>query len=403
MTYNHHIGLQTERSRKLFLIGAAIAVGATIAMAAIMKPASALSEVIVTPSNTQGWSTADTNSGGTVSFAFDTTAPGSPHVGALKLTTDASNPSRAQYVHTANIALSSVTELSYQTKQNSASFPAGLPSYQLVLDTDGDLTNSTGFTTMVYEPYNNFGNAAVHNGQWQSWDVAAGTFWSSRNVAAENANGGLTAGAGGAPFYSLASLKAKYPNAVVTAYGINVGTYNPSYNVEADLFNFNGTTYNFEAVVAAGEITSPTSGEHVSGTLNLAANYVDNESTNTDGVQWAVRAGTCAASTGTVFGNVDGKNSVFSWDDNNFSATLDVRNVTPGEYCFVFNPVDDAGQPNVRVTQTFYIDPFYASVKDECKNNGWRTLHDSSDNLFKNQGQCVASVVANDRASFKRQ
>jgi hypothetical protein len=36
------------------------------------------------------------------------------------------------------------------------------------------------------------------------------------------------------------------PNAVVVGFGVNIGTFNPSYNVYTDLFDFNGTTYDFE-------------------------------------------------------------------------------------------------------------------------------------------------------------
>jgi len=60
---------------------------------------------------------------------------------------------------------------------------------------------------------------------------------------------GLTAGAGGAPFYTLANLKTNCPNATVVGFGVNIGSNNPSYNVETDLVNFNGTTYNFEPYV----------------------------------------------------------------------------------------------------------------------------------------------------------
>ncbi len=190
----------------------------------------------------------------------------------------------------------------------------------------------------------------------------------------------------------------------IRAFAINVGDTSTSdtglagYLDNVVVNDSNGVvTYDFEPVVAHGEITSPTAGQHVSGTLNLAATYQDNETTNPDGVQWAVREGTCAAGTSTVFGNVDGHSDEFTWTDNDFSSTLDVRNVTPGEYCFIFNPVDDPGQPNVRETQTFYIDQYYAQAKTDCKNGGWITLHDENDGSFKNQGQCVAYVNHNDQ------
>jgi hypothetical protein len=69
--------------------------------------------------------------------------------------------------------------------------------------------------------------------------------WSSRTYTGAG-NCAVTAGAGGAPFYTLAGIKAACPNATAIAFGVNVGTNNPSYNVETDLVNFNGTAYNFE-------------------------------------------------------------------------------------------------------------------------------------------------------------
>jgi hypothetical protein len=56
----------------------------------------------------------------------------------------------------------------------------------------------------------------------------------------------VTSGQGGPPFYTLATLKVQCPNAVVLSIGINVGNYNPDYNINVDGIAFNGTTFNFE-------------------------------------------------------------------------------------------------------------------------------------------------------------
>lgn len=228
------------KKRILSTFSTAIAsLGLLVAMVPGLASAEA-SQVIVTPSNTQGWSTADTRPGGTVNYVNDTTAPGDPHNGALQLTTDATTTSKAQYLHEANMALSDVNDLSYYTEQNSASFVGGDASYQLLVDLNGNADG--GFTTLVYEPYE---NGVVTPGAWQSWDVSSGQFWSSRSFS----DGGtcvVTAGAGGAPFYTLADLQTTCPDAVVEGFGVNIGSNNPSYDVETDLVNFNGTTYNFE-------------------------------------------------------------------------------------------------------------------------------------------------------------
>jgi hypothetical protein len=226
--------------RKVLVMAAAAAVSLVAVSAA------SAATVVVTPTNTHGWSTADTNAGGAVNFVADATAPGR---GALQLTTDGTNAARAQYMHAASTALSSVTELSYEAKQNSASFAQGDPSYQLPVCLDGVVAgNCVGFTTLVYEPY---WNGAVVTGTWQNWDVDAGQLWSSRTYS--NGSCSVVNGAGGPPFYTLAGLTAACPNAVVAGFGVNVGTYNPGYDVEADLVDFNVTTYDFEPYEVASE------------------------------------------------------------------------------------------------------------------------------------------------------
>ena len=229
-----------------------LAVSALSALSLVVAPfaQAATSTVIVRPSNTQGWSSSDTRSNGTVSFVSDSSAPlGS---GALSLVTGASTASpsqdKAQYMHTTNTPLNDVSTLSYYTKQISASFEAGLPSYQLPTCLYGVTstgcvpspnTNGKSFTTFVYEPYVNEGNAAVQHNVWQKWNVSAGKFWSTRTE-------GILTASQGTYTYDLNQLKAGFPNAVVVGFGVNVGSNNPNYNTETDAFVFNDVTYDFE-------------------------------------------------------------------------------------------------------------------------------------------------------------
>ena len=215
------------------LFGVAAFAAASIAFAA--------STVLVTPTNTQGWSTADTRTGGAVNYVVDATSPAG--VGALQLTTDLTTTAKAQYMHAASGSIADVTELSYYTKQNSALFAGGAPSYQLPVYLQG---GTAGFTTLVYEPYQ---NGTVVNGLWQQWDVDEGQFWSSRTVTCSN--GGVIAGGGGAPFYTLAQIQTMCPEAVVAGFGVNIGSNNPGYDVETDLVSFNETAYDFEPYVVA--------------------------------------------------------------------------------------------------------------------------------------------------------
>jgi len=217
---------------------------AALGLSAVM----AATTVVVTPTNTQGWSTADASPGGAVNYVVDASTPSG--AGALQLTTDASATAKEQYLHATNTSLSTVTDLSYYTKQNA---PAGLvadPSYQVVTCLNGAPvgTSCPGFTTLVFEPYQG-GEGPIVTGTWQKWDVNSGLFWSTRTVTCSN--GTIAGSPGGPAVYTLTQIKTACPNAVVAAFGVDVGSNNPGYNVETDLVNFNGTTYDFEPFTVA--------------------------------------------------------------------------------------------------------------------------------------------------------
>jgi hypothetical protein len=223
--------------RKPSLLIALLAIfGAAVVLP--FTPVFSATTIVVTPTNQQGWSTADTRPGGSVSFVVDATTPAG--CGALQLTTDATTTSKAQYLHSENTPLSGVTELSYYTKQVSGPSFAD-PSYQVIAFLNG---GTAGFTTLVFEPYQNAQLGVIVPNVWQSWDVDSGLFWSTRTVTCSG--GTIVGSAGGPATYTLADVKAICPSAVVAGYGVNIGTNNPLYNVETDLFNFNGTIFDFE-------------------------------------------------------------------------------------------------------------------------------------------------------------
>jgi hypothetical protein len=112
------------------------------------------------------------------------------------------------------------------------------------------------------------------------------------------------------------------------------------------------------------EITSPSVGENVFGLVSFDASYTD-EDANYDPVLWAIRQGTCDAGIGTVFGNVDGHSDTFSWDGTTFHAEANVSGWTPGMYCFVFNPQEDAGAANIRLTRAFEVVD-YSTLLGSC-------------------------------------
>jgi hypothetical protein len=241
-----HINVHTKVKAGLKAIaatGAATIAGLTVAVAMPLAAGAADSQVIVTSDNTHGWSTADTNTGGDVKFITDSTAPGDPDKGALQLTTDATTAAKAQYMHlaSANTQLSDVTDLSYYTKQNAPAGTIADASYQLPVFLNG---GTSGFSTLVYEPYQNPTQGTITNGEWQQWDVDQGLFWSTRTVTCSN--GTINGTPGGPATYTLAQVNSICPEAVVIGFGVNIGSNNPSYDVETDLVRFNDTTYNFE-------------------------------------------------------------------------------------------------------------------------------------------------------------
>jgi hypothetical protein len=155
--------------RKLNLTLLSLAVAA---VAFLMAPSAlAATTIVVTPTATHGWSTADTRPGGAVNFVVDGTAPSG--VGALQLTTDLTTTSKAQYLNSTSTALADVSSLSYYTKQNAPAGPVADPSYQLVTYLNG---GTAGFSTLVFEPYQNPLEGPIVPGAWQSWDVDNGLF-----------------------------------------------------------------------------------------------------------------------------------------------------------------------------------------------------------------------------------
>lgn len=142
------------------------------------------------------------------------------------------------------------------------------------------------------------------------------------------------------------------------------------------------------------EITSPSSGQDVYGSVDFNAYLDDND---VDSIQWAVRKGACTAGVGTVFGNVDGHHDIATMDTSDlshqtFSFTGDMSTLDPGNYCFVYNPVEDPGESNVRKTVEFNLLMQPPTNMNRCKKDGWMSFGNPH---FKNQGDCVSWVQAN--------
>jgi hypothetical protein len=150
----------------------------------------------------------------------------------------------------------------------------------------------------------------------------------------------------------------------------------------------------------SAEITAPVLNEDVYGSVDFSAYLNDDD---VDAIQWAVRQGTCEAGVGTVFGNVDGHSDVATIDQTDLSNQTflfvgDMSSLPLGTYCFVYNPMEDNGETDIRKTVEFNLveAPInYPTDKEEYKKGGWRLFNNPE---FRNQGQCISYIQANERA-----
>lgn len=324
--------------------------------------------------------------------------PGTPPngTGSVEFTLG-SSPNDRKNIATYQFAgtpLASITEMSYVAYSHSGvAGPNEAPFFNFNVDFNG---SNSWQKRLVYVPSANMGS--VPQDSWNTYDVVNGgnALWTWSGYAG---NGNKWPDGNTSQYRTWNDIKTAFPSASVLStdswLGIRVGEPGPSgYTGNVDAFTIGTsagtTTYDFEKVhPTSGQILKPQADHHYTKTLHLKATYSDGQAPNNDGVQWAVRKGTCAANTGTVFGNVDGHHDGYNWDGSTFTATLDIRASDPGQYCFVFNPVDGPGQSDVRLTRTFYIDAYVPHSKDDCKHGGWKTYVKPA---FRNQGQCVSYV-----------
>ena len=147
--------------------------------------ASASSTVVVTPSDVGiSWFTADTRAPGTGTFV---TGPATPPYGggSFELVTSA-NEAKVQLLTDLydGTRLSDIDGIGYSTYRDPASTGgiATVVSLNLRVDLDG---NGTSDVYVVYEPYQDQGNAAVLTDEWQDWDAYAGgsaKWWINNNA-----------------------------------------------------------------------------------------------------------------------------------------------------------------------------------------------------------------------------
>jgi len=253
LKYDIRTGVKKIKTKTALAISGATMASAGLVLAVAMPLAAkaAPSTLVVTPTNTQGWSTsaldgADNRGAGDVSFTSQFGAPSGFGVGSLKLSTT-TGADKAQIVHgaPAGTLLSDVQNIGYSTYRSST--PSPDPNQVAAINVAVDVNGSSagGFTTLVFEPvYQSGGVAAIHSDEWQTWDASGDAiWWSTRDI---NGTCAFTC------YTSLADIKAKNPDAVVLGYAINQGSGNVNLISGVDAFVFNDTTYNFEPFTVAG-------------------------------------------------------------------------------------------------------------------------------------------------------
>lgn len=245
--------------------------------------------IVVTAGDLHDWASA-TDAAGATSFETDGTLLGD---GALQLVTAADNNSRAKLSHGFDIALASLSSLSYWTKQLAAADTTnGNVTLRIAINLDG--TGTTVDDELMYEPYYNGFSGSTG---WQQWEISSttGKFWSNY-VLSYNGLGGVGAGSYASNF-TIADVLHDHPNAKIVGIAITMGTWNPSQTILADelrlVTDTEDTTYDFEPTAAVpdqtgGNTESTTSSVTSSGSFgfraaSLPAGQVLGASTTADG------------------------------------------------------------------------------------------------------------------------
>jgi hypothetical protein len=200
-----------------------------------------------------GWYSADTRLNGNVTVDGSYGAPAGFGCYSALMTTGASTPTpsqdKAQLFSYAKFGtpFASIHNVGYWSDRVATSGPAvdialNVELYGIAGFT-GTCTMATPcFTTLVYEPYQqSAGQGAIVDGQWQHWDATDATpgngVWWSTHI-------GSGQGSQAQPM-PWSWFQGHYSDAVVGAYGFNIGSVNPNMVVAGDGLTFGSTTTNF--------------------------------------------------------------------------------------------------------------------------------------------------------------
>jgi hypothetical protein len=206
--------------------------------------------VVVTPDNLKtvfpGGETQTVLNGQTISSHRFVEGPGDPPLGegSLELTT-ITYDGKQQYLEYAQYQapISTINEMGYSTYKHPDPASVGVVvSINMEIQTDPFLTNATGYSTLVFEPYRNPQQGPVIPDTWQTWNAYLGNWWSTRPIPCAPTRSTTV---------SWSVIVNCNPRAFVLSYGINQGRGNASTTSNVDalkigLANGNRWTYDFE-------------------------------------------------------------------------------------------------------------------------------------------------------------
>jgi hypothetical protein len=163
---------------------------------------------------------------------------------------------------------SSLSGVSYQTFLVNT---GGVASVSIQAGAFCNGTADSGFTTFVFEPYENAALQAVIPGEWQTWDASNGVWWSTHEFSATQGGGIVTTGTPGAlggqsDTQSLATLTSEFDNACsgdnpeLVDIGVGMGSNNAGTQAWTDNLDYTTAAgskdWNFEAPAVTGPGTA---------------------------------------------------------------------------------------------------------------------------------------------------
>ena len=244
------------RTRSPLRRAAAVAITAGVAASCVLLAAPATAALPAATATVRpgdvgggGWFDADTRGNG--SSTFSTTYGGTGGSSGALVMVAPVNADKVQMFtdQFAGTPLAGITGIGYSTFRAVA--PAGSPTLP-ALNIRADLDNSgTPEVYMVFEPYQDLGNAAVQTGVWQDWDAYRDG----------NAKWWINTGAGGcgqATPCAWSTIVAAFPVASIKeaasgffgSFGFNLGSFNAGVYAAVDMLTFataaGSSTFDFE-------------------------------------------------------------------------------------------------------------------------------------------------------------